>query len=292
MKIKSNPTRVGLCLLIAIIGSFVACKKETSQTAQADTTTFANVSAESAISADAVSGDIFKNVMDLDAEVESGGVFNRIGSSDSAGNFCYSVQVIPLEPGKLFPVKTVIDFGDGCTDDHGVTRKGKIITVYSGRLKVPGKTAETTLENFYINNVRVEGTQRIENMSSSDLLVFNVSIKDGKILRSNGNYIMWNSKNTVTQIQGLGTPAWRKDDIFSMIGEANGAVKTDSIYLVWNSKIIEPLIKSFNCKWIGQGKVGIGKSNTGAVIIDYGDGTCDNKVSILINGVTREITLQ
>ena len=291
MKIKSNPTRVGLCLLIALIASFAACKKETSQTSQADTTTFANVSAESAISADAVSDDIFNNVMGLSDDVTTDAILNRVGSPDSAGTRCFTIQVIPLSPGNLFPIKTIVDFGTGCTDNYGITRKGKIITVYSGRLRVPGKIAETTFENFYINDVQVNGTHRIENMSTSELLVFNVSVKDGKTEKPNGNYIMWNSNYTVTQVQGLGTPAWRKDDVFSTNGEANGAVKTDSVYLAWNSKILEPLIKSVNCKWIGKGKVGVGKSNTDAAIIDYGDGNCDNKVSLIINGVTREITL-
>ena len=291
MKINSSPASVGLCILIVCIASFSACKKETSQSAQAEATTFANVSAESAISTDALSNDIFNTVMGLNNDVASGGVFNRVGSPDSSRSQCSTIQFLPLDSLNLFPVKTVIDFKNGCTDNNGVTRKGKIITVYSGRLKLPGNTAETTFENFYINNVQVEGIYRLENMSTSELPVFDLSVRNGKTKSFNGNYIMWNSKYTVTQTHGLGTPSWYQDDIFNMRGEANGAVKTDSIYLVWNSKILEPLIKSVNCKWMGSGKVGVGKSSTDAAIIDYGNGICDNIATLIINGATREITL-
>jgi hypothetical protein len=293
MKSKLNLTRIGLCLTIACIAGFASCKKETSQTSPLSSTTFADVSTESAITADLVADDIFSNVVGINEDLAFGqtGVFSRVSSRDSATNHCFSVQVLRLDSSRLFPVKTIIDFGTGCTDNRGVTRKGKIITIFSGSLQVPGNSAQTGFENYYINDMHVEGKHEIDNISSAQLLVFNVTIADGKIARSNGNYTMLNSNYTVSQTSGLGTPAWLKDDELSIEGEANGAVKNDSVYLQWNSKIAEPLIKKFTCQWISKGKVELGKANTGKVIIDYGDGDCDNKASLIINDVTREITL-
>src|SRR4028118_266404 len=120
MKIYSNSTRAGLCLLVAFIASFAACKKETSQTSQADAEIFANVSAESAIITNAVSNDIFDYVMGINDDVAPEGVFNRVEPQDSSRTPCFTMEVIPLDFANLFPLKIVINFGAGCTDNNGV----------------------------------------------------------------------------------------------------------------------------------------------------------------------------
>lgn len=293
MKIQKNQVRLLTCLILGGMVAFAACKKETSASNSGDEKNFIELSSNSNIEATAIFDDVYNNVMGVNDEVAFGqtGVFGRIITVDSSVNPCYIVTLTSLNLPNAFPVQVVIDFGSGCTGKDGVIRKGKILTVYSGPLTVTGKAAETSFDNFYINDTKVEGSHRIENAGTPQQLIFNVTVKDSKLTKSNSNYSYWNSINTITQIEGSATPSWAKDDVLSITGESNGSLKNDSTFLIWNTKIEEPLIKKFTCRWIIKGKVGILKTNTDAAIIDYGNGDCDNKASLLINALSIEITL-
>lgn len=293
MKTTINLARSLAALVVITTLIFISCKKETSKDNPQDDTTFATVSSTSSLESDAAFNDVFNNVVGVNEEVAFGGtgVFARVLSVDSTTNPCFTVQVTRLNAPEKFPVKTVIDFGAGCKGRDSITRKGKIITVYSGPLTVPGKIAETTFDGYYLNDVHIEGSHRIENTSSAQALSFKVNVTDGKLTMPNGNYAQRTSVYTIVQTEGYGTPYWLKDDVLSINGEANGTVKTDSLFFKWNSKTVEPLIKKFTCPWIVKGKIGIGKASTDAAIIDYGDGSCDNKATIIINNSTIEISL-
>jgi hypothetical protein len=210
---------------------------------------------------------------------------------------CVNVTVTPLQPG-VFPKTVVVDFGAGCFS-HGHLRSGKIRTVYSGPLRDPSSSAVTTFDNFKIDSVKVEGTYRITNTTGTtpgaNQRQFKIEVIDGKLTRPNGDYALWNTVRTNTQIEGNGTliPA---DDIFRIAGTANGKVKRSNLIILWNSEITEPLIKKFTCRWISKGRIrtvrqGLPQNTPWFAILDYGTGTCDNQATLTINGNTRQITL-
>lgn len=305
MKMLISPMRLFPLLVTFALVSLIACKKETSDVSQQDETVLATTSAESDAEASTVFDDVFDNVMGVNAEVGFGetGVFSVLDKPETSGfpgvnrtdsliRACFTVSIIRLHQQDLFPVKVILDFGTGCTGRDGRTRKGKIITIYTGRLIVPGKVAETSFDGYYVNDVHVQGTHRIENASTSQSLIFKVTVKDGKLTKLDSNFTLWNSNTTITQNEGLSTPYWPKDDIFNIRSEASGSVKTNSVFFKWTSRTIEPLIKKFTCHWIAKGRIAIRLTNTDAAIIDYGNGECDNKASITINGATREISLR
>ena len=293
MKKEKKLIRLFTCLFITSMVVFAACKKETSAASSADEKKFAELSSISTIETYAAFDDVFNNVMGVNDEVAFGqtGVFGRIITVDSFVNRCFTVHVTGNISPNIYPVKVVVDFGAGCTGKDGIIRKGKVSTVYSGPLTVAGKVAETSFENFYINDTQVEGTHRIENTGTSSQLIFTITIKDGKLTKSNGNYSQVNSINTIKQTEGSATPKWAMDDVMSITGESNGSIKNDSAFLKWNSKIEEPLIKKFTCPWYVKGKIGVLKANTDAAIIDFGNGECNNKAFLIINGLSTEITL-
>ena len=299
MKLSQRFVRMLIMMLAGVTLTFVSCQKESSTTTQADETNFGNISSESDAEAESVFDDVFDNVLGVNGDVGIGGtgVFNRSAQdlsgnrTDSLGNACFTVTVTPLNAPNLFPVKVVIDFGTGCTGREGRTRKGKIIAIYTGRITVPGKSVITTFDGYYVNNTKVEGEHKIENQSTSNIWAYAVTVTNAKLSKPNGNFIQWNSSKVITQTEGLGTVLFPRDDVFSVSGETNGAVKRDSVYYQWSAKTIEPLIKRFSCYWIVKGKIGIGRTNTDAAVIDYGNGDCDNKATITINNVTHEITL-
>jgi hypothetical protein len=201
---------------------------------------------------------------------------------------CFTVTVTPRERG-VFPKTVTIDFGNDC-EVMGHLRKGKIITVYTGRLHVPGSKAVTGFDNFSIDSFKIEGKHTVQNttLPGSNQRSFTTNAENARITNvNNGNWCAWNSTRNMTQVEGNGTPFFPKDDIFSITGTrrgecSNGKSKT--------SEIIEPLVKKFTCKWIVKGVMKISLNNT-VGLLDFGDGTCDNKATLTTDGVSRAISL-
>jgi hypothetical protein len=209
--------------------------------------------------------------------------------TDPTNTRCYTVTITKLTAND-FPKQVVIDFGTGCLGRDGKTRKGKVITVYTGRLRVPGSKATTTFDGFYVNAVHVEGTHTIQNNSTSSVRVITRTVENGKLSRPNGNYILWNATHTNTQVAGLGTPNFHFDDAFSITGNVSAENSRNGVVNTWSRSITSPLQKKATCRWFDAGTVSITrKGQTGT--LDYGTGTCDNKATITFNNNSRTITL-
>ena len=306
MKHMLKATNLAALLLLSVFLIVAGCKKEKSDLTSEEAAAFGQATSESDAEAEAVYDDVFDNVMGVNAELGVGGtgifgqrsiqygeeIISGVEGTDSIPA-CVSITVIRLNPPAAFPVKVIMDFGAGCTGRDGRLRKGKIITVYSGRLVVPGSVAETMFDGYYVNGIKVEGKHRVENKSTSQQWVFNITVVNGKLTKPNGNYTQWNSAKTITQTEGNGTPLFPLDDVFAIRGESNGIVKRDSTLFQWAARTLpdHPLIKRFACRWIVKGRIAIRRSNSDIAVIDYGAGLCDNKATITINGVVHEITL-
>lgn len=272
----------------------VSCQRENSQTMteEQQQQEASIVSSESDAEAEIVFNDVFDDAMGVNDEVglEGCGTLNRL-------NPCYTITITRLNPPDAFPVKVVIDFGAGCRGLDGHYRKGKIITEYTNRLLVPGASATTIFDGFYIDTIKVEGTHKIANTSSSNTTrQYTVDVTDAKLTKPSGNYVQWRNHKVITQIEGLTTVSFL-DDIFRIEGSASGKVKRGDLLVAWESNIIEPLIKKFSCRWIVKGKIRTVRVNTAAngpwiAVLDFGNGTCDNQAVITINGVSRQITLR
>jgi len=305
MKMYNSLTKsIGVTLVVLSI-LFVACKKDnSSSSSNVDQTTFANSTAESDAEAQVVFNDVFDNVVGTNDEVGMSGV-GVVGAANNSNNGniiaginggdslspCFTITVTRLNPPNKFPVQIVVDFGTGCTGRDGRTRKGKIITVYTNRLVVPGAKATTTFDGYFVNDIHVEGTHIIENTSTSDKRIFHVQVIGAKLTKANGNYTEWSSDKTIEQTDGLGTPFWPFDDVFTVNGQANGTLHRGTEFMEWSHIITKPIIKKFACRWIVQGEVTIQKGTHPVAILDFGTGECDNKATITVNGVVREITL-
>ncbi len=278
---------------------FTSCQKEQSQSEQdAQEVQASRVSGESESEAETVFNGVFDDAMGVNDQVALGGtgVFGRL-------NVCPTVTVTPLNPPDLFPVRVVMDFGtNGCIGPDGHFRKGKVITVYTKRLIIPGAVAETSFDGFYVDSVHVEGTHRIANISTVVTAgtppvdrKFNVRVTNGKLTKPNGNYVSWNSEKTITQVEGLAT-VLPMDDIFKIEGGSQGQVKRGSLLVNFSSNITEPLMKRFNCRWIARGVVKTTRVNTSTnnpwiATLNFGNGSCDNLAVLTINGVSYQITL-
>ncbi len=213
MQIRSHNTLTAILFYLLLI-FFASCKKEKSGALSPQEEEQVSVaSSESDAQSEIIFDALFDDVFGVDNQVGLAGTGIFGGRSTNGVNIsglrvdtirCFTLTKTNLSSTAQdpFPLKIVIDFGGGCTDHNGHSRSGKIITIYTGRLIVPGKSATTTFDNYKIDNISVSGTYQITNTSSSNQRQFTVDVK-GKLSNPNGDFSEWISHKVITQIEGL-----------------------------------------------------------------------------------------
>ena len=187
-----------------------------------------------------------------------------------------------------------INFGDGCVGPDGKTRKGIIVVEYAGHWLVTDSKIYTVLKDFYIDDVKIEGTRILTNISIElQSLVYKVEIIGGKVTWPGTDGVTYSltreSDRLHTWIFGDGI-----DDFeLHVEGDASGTNKNGVEYAV---KIQEPLIFKSNCR-----KENIYMPSSGIKIIeiperpsikvDYGMGDCDKKFTVEIGERNKEVTI-
>ena len=183
-----------------------------------------------------------------------------------------------------------IDFGDGCEGPHGVVRKGKIIIEYNGGRYATGSFREVTLEDFYLDSVKVEGSRRTEVVSAdSTTIVVNATTTDGKLIFPDETFATRDADHTRTIVRG----DEEDGDYSTLSGSAEGVKRDGTDYSV---TILEDLLFKRGC-WAGRGFIAVSGvkeivNGESTAVIDYGDGTCDNEVEITIDGETTTKTIE
>lgn len=217
-----------------------------------------------------------------------------MGMGDIDDRFKCAIVIHTKDPNSTIdkPIgKITIDFGTGCTDPRGKTRKGMIIVNYSGKRFVPGSVVIVTTKDFYKNDARLEGTLTLTNISSSQAGApkFQIVISGGRLIFPDGRQ--------ATREQNM-TREWQRgvnpsQDIWVEDGTSSGTNKNGKTYQM---KITNSLIYSRACEI--NNKVFIPVKGTKHltvdgkdVIIDYGDGTCDNSITVTINGKSEVETM-
>lgn len=299
MKMSALTGRLATILALTIVFIFASCSKNNEQSTQTAQQSLTQASLEADAEGEIVYDDVFNNVMGVNSTVAIGGtgVFEAAnsgqpGTLEPATPPCFTLGVEFLGNPDNFPVKVTIDFGTGCLGKDGRTRKGKIITVYTGHMILAGSVAETSFDNYYVNEIKVEGTHRVENKSTPGAFTFETKVLNGKLTRLNGDFVNWNRTRTITQVEGSTTPMNPLDDAYSIVGIGSGVVQRGDKTATWTTTNIEPLIKRFDCRWITKGKQAIQRNDGPQGILDFGNGNCDNKATITVNGVSIEITLK
>jgi hypothetical protein len=280
-----------IILLISSIIALQSCKKYRQN--RATTSSSDNSLAENAFD------DVYK-VVNETAEDESS---NKASGIYSFGN-CATVTVDPAWPDTTFPKTVTVDFGTSCTGYDGRTRKGKVEYTITDRYRNTGCTITVTPIDYYVNDYKVEGSKSVTNngRNSSNNLNYTIQITNGKVTTPDGEIITWESTRNREWIEGEetnfftidpATSTWMGvdgilDDVYSITGSASGTNRDDVDYTV---TITSPLIVKLNCRWITQGVLEIEPDGLEKRTIDYGNGDCDENVTVEIDGRTYDITL-
>jgi len=252
---------------LLILATLASCRKEEN----ADE--FSIASQDMAISADLMQ----------DIEDQSNNQLSEIGVRGCA-------VLTTSQPKGIFPNTITIDFGNGCTGPDGRSRIGKMIINVTDSLKLVGSIRIITLENYSVNGIKIEGTVTVTNQgkNSDGEVNFTRIVNGAKLTFEDGTSRTWSANQTITYKAGFDTKELI-DDVFSITGNAIGIARDGSDIAY---EIIQPLIKSSDCKWIESGTAKLTRKLINATI-DFGGGTCDRNATITgPNGKVSSILLR
>lgn len=271
-----------LTAIIAVLFFAAACQEELENPNQLSEVDILSVENEAVVES------AFEDIDDIGFEsllyFESGG---RIEASEDSPILC-AVRSHDRENKTI-----IIDYGDGCEGKYGRIRSGKIIITYTDRRFVPGAVHTITFNNFYIDGNKIEGTRIRTNISEStdDNLKFRIELIDGKITFEDGTSA---TREAIWETTRIRTPNPINDERIRT-GSANG-FNIDGIgYTV---TITKPIVWKRGCLptvrvMIPVEGTKVKEFEDGRIItIDYGDGTCDNLVTITTDGVSETIELK
>lgn len=182
-----------------------------------------------------------------------------------------------------YPKVITLDFGEDCEFGAG-SKSGKIIITVSDSPDQDGSQRTMTFEDFEVNGYEISGTRTYTRVSST---VFTITLIDGQIITPEGQVITHESERTRTKIAGETTET-REDDVYEITGSASG-VTADGVS--YSKTIITPLTAASDCLWIVSGIVET-TTDDSEVIVDFGDGECDNLAIRTENGVSEEIEME
>lgn len=189
-----------------------------------------------------------------------------------------------------------IDFGDGCVGPYGRTRSGKIMIAYSGEINDGISNRIITFDNYVVNNKAVTGSIELRDITvNNDGTITSTKKLVGlTITFPNGESVSYTGSRTREWIEGVrdGDPS---NNVFRLTGSVEG---TWSNGRTFTHVIVEPIISNWGCAADGgfarvSGIVEV-KRLGGYVsrkrVTNYGDGTCDNVITVTIGKRTFEIT--
>ncbi|MBS1680525.1 MAG: hypothetical protein JST48_02330 [Bacteroidetes bacterium] len=172
------------------------------------------------------------------------------------------------------------------TTGDGIIRKGKILIDYSGKKWDAGFVVNLQFQNFYWNYTHLEGsvTDSIILATDTTRLQFASRLENGKVTFGDGKFILHNHSLTRIWYRSL----LSENNEWHITGSASGnnkkgneyqlSTQTDLVYRVFcvGSKSYIPVK--------GTAVINIISGEKKMYQLNYGDGTCDNLISVKADG--------
>ncbi len=191
-----------------------------------------------------------------------------------------------------------IDFGTGCTDSKGNTRKGKILVAYNGRRYAPGATRTVTFDAYFINDVQIEGMRNVTNIAGSTDVnpIFKIEIIGGKATWPDGTTATREVRR-VREWQRASNPMedqWVVSQDPDSDFAASGTNRYGKTYQV---NITKAIVYKRECAITSRVFIAVEGTKeliteNKKIVIDYGSGDCDRKVTITVNGTSSDVIVR
>jgi hypothetical protein len=293
MKMKQVLKMKAAVVLLAGLAVLGSCKKTDDTVLSSDDTQNVNSEtvADTQISETSdLSSSVVTNVTNTQyATGRITGVIDGLASKDPR----LTGAVITITPGsnstKDNPNGTiVIDFGAGQTY-NGVTRKGQIIITYSGKKGVTGSTRTLGYNGYSRNGIAFDNGMTFTHTNITDSTVFHHVLDGGKLT--------FPDNTTITRVANYDVTLDYINKTLTLSahnGASHSAAGVNRKGKEYTMDIITPIVYKAECATSKIFLAASGKKTISAGLItytiDYGDGTCDNTVTITVGGKTITIT--
>ena len=209
---------------------------------------------------------------------------------------CASIEKDTTYQGQQMTVNTIVDFGDqDCEGNDKRKRRGKIKinTVYETFPfeYIISRQLETEKYHFKKNKINLNLHYDKDTSVSMTQIKFFISGNVKLIQHDSHDSCYHEFERTIEMLEGILTPKYLDDDLWSIAGANYGYRKDGKTY---QSDITEPLIKSA-CRVFDSGKIVYSVEGEDAYEIDYGAGDssqCNTAVDITKNGEKETVHLE
>lgn len=280
---KTHKLILAMFMLVAVSVLYTGCKKDEDPEPQNKENQNVNAAKD-----DAIADKLFSELTDITDEAMR-------GQDKSYKDFvldtifmgpCVIVTIDTL----AFPFTITIDFGpENCLCNDGKWRRGKILVEHDGPYWAVGTVITTTTDDYFVNNHQVLGTKIVTNqgLNTAGNPTWTVHV-DGQVIKPDGGVISWIADRMREWAEGHDTPFIWWDDVYMISGTHNVVASNGNTL---SATATQPLEFALNCYWIKSGVIEFQHSELPLIILDYGDGTCDDDATVTINGTTYNIKL-
>lgn len=205
-------------------------------------------------------------------------------TSNGSGFFtpCTTFELVTIENSMTVTIR----FKDGCTDAYGNEVSGTITLVRS--IANDGYNFTVTFTEVSINGHVINGTKTYTRIAANSngnpeitSTVAMTVLTDAGIITKTGN-------KAIEVTAGNDTETYLDDEI--TIRGASTYTAVDGTVI--SAEITTPLVKLASCRFISEGVKQL-NINGAVSVLNYGDGTCDNKAIVTDSeGVITEIELR
>lgn len=238
---------------------------------------------ESDTKIDAISDDVLQIVESQSNDLEASAGRTNSNSGSFLTN-CANVSTVVDGNSRI----RTVDFGTtNCTLSNENLVRGKIIITFTNDFDALTRTINYTFENFYHNDRRVEGSRTVVktilpngNPQATINLNMTVTYPNGNVFTRIGERVREFTEGYATTIL--------TDNVFSITGNWKTTLPSGTLH---TTTITKPLIAKWGCPNIVSGTISIVRTGN-PWTLDYGNGDCDNKATLTINGEIQNFILR
>lgn len=273
-------------LLVVALMVVLACQKKDNVSSSTDNSAnnqSAQLSANSVEKNAIVAATTFESLNDF---AQAGFAAGSLKAGNISFGSCPTVVVNYTTP----PYSITLDWGSECTGPDGAKRNGKIKISMNGVMSIKENVATMKIENYVVEGKKITGTTRITSAGpnpGNGWPRYDI-ISEGKIEYADKSILSYRYDGVTLHAEGAATPAISDDIWRTEIHSASG-VNQDGT--TWTAKSTKVMIKKGDCKWYNSGTLEITPSKGDKIVIDFGNGTCDNKATMTVGTKVTEITL-
>ena len=190
-------------------------------------------------------------------------------------------------------IKTVTFSGE-CYGKRSQLRRGTIVITYSETRNEVGSFRQVEYNDFYMNDVKIEGIRR------SEILTIDENGNRTTQTTHSGGKMIYDDGTFSTKLSEMIRFTSKEDDlrVYSTLTGSSSGISTEGVS--FSMEITSPIKFVYNCdidSKLKRGKVpveGIKTTTDGesTIITDFGDGTCDTLVEITKDGEIETLDLK